>query len=55
MATVRMKNGNQYADVFDSPTSIADAQSKGWELCEDKPKEIKVEKTEVKTPKTKRQ
>lgn len=33
MATVKMKKGNKYADIFDSEETIAQAKSEGYELC----------------------
>ena len=41
MATVRMKKGDKYADVFDSPETIRQAQLDGYSLVEKK-----AEKTE---------
>lgn len=32
MATVKMQKGNKYADIFDSPETIAQAQSDGYVL-----------------------
>ncbi len=43
MATVRMKKGIVYADVFDSPETIRNAQLQGYSLCDEK----KVEPIEV--------
>ena len=63
MATVRMKKGDKYADIFDSPVTIATAKSQGYELVSEKSQaDSKVvsadkksdEKTE-KTQKSKRQ
>lgn len=34
MATVRMKLGDKYADVFDSPETIKQAQLEGYTLVE---------------------
>lgn len=34
MATVRMKKGNIYADIFDSPETIKQAQKDGYSLVE---------------------
>lgn len=34
MATVRMKKGNKYADIFDSPETIKQAQLDGYSLVE---------------------
>lgn len=33
MATVKMKKGNLYADIFDSPETIAQAKLEGYEVC----------------------
>ena len=41
MSTVRMKKGDKYADVFDSPETIRQAQLDGYSLVEKK-----AEKTE---------
>lgn len=32
MATVKMIKGNKYADIFDSPETIAQAQKDGFEI-----------------------
>ena len=66
MATVRMKKGNVYADIYDSPEGIARAESHGFVRCEEKPvRETKVEEAaeektaekaeKPKTSRTKRQ
>ena len=34
MATVRMIKGTKYADIFDSPETIKQAQSEGYSLVE---------------------
>lgn len=36
MATVRMKKGLLYADIYDSPDSIKQAQLNGYSLVEEK-------------------
>lgn len=36
MATVKMKKGSKYADVFDSPETIKQAQLEGYSLVEKK-------------------
>ena len=36
MATVKMKKGSVYADVFDSPETIRNAQLEGYSLCDEK-------------------
>lgn len=46
MATVRMKRGEKYADIFDSTETIAQAKADGYELVAEKPVEAKKE-TEV--------
>lgn len=61
-----MRRGDKYADIFDSPETIATAKSQGYELVIEretgkKQADTKVdesendEKTEVKTQKSKRQ
>lgn len=50
MATVRMKKGEKYADVYDSPETIRQAQLDGYSLVEEK-KEVKQE-PKVEEPKT---
>lgn len=49
MATVRMKKGVKYADVFDSPETIRNAQLDGYSLCEEEKAEKKVEEPKVET------
>lgn len=34
MATVRMRKGDKFADIFDSEETIANAKKEGWELAE---------------------
>lgn len=46
MATVRMKKGDKYADVFDSPETIKQAQFDGYSLCEEKKTETVKAKVE---------
>lgn len=36
MATVKMKKGEKYADIFDSPETIRQAQLDGYSLVENK-------------------
>lgn len=63
MATVRMRKGDKYADIFDSPEMIAGAQADGYELVTESKSEKVVtadsektdEKPVEKTPKSKRQ
>ena len=43
MATVRTKKGEQYADIFDSPETIKQAQLEGYSICEQKKAEKQVE------------
>lgn len=54
MATVRMKKGDKYADVYDSPETIKQAQLDGYSVVENKKaepaKEVKEEPKEE-TPK----
>lgn len=45
MATVKMIKGNKYADIFDSPETIEQAEKEGYVLAEDN----SVKKTEVST------
>ncbi len=47
MATVRMKKGSVYADVFDSPETIRNAQLEGYSLCDEKPIDTVVEEAIV--------
>lgn len=35
MATVRMKKGDKFADIYDSPETIKQAQFEGYSLVED--------------------
>ena len=60
MATVRMRKGDVYADIYDSPETIKQAQKDGYSLVEktfEKPKEEpKVEESKADSEKkTKRQ
>lgn len=60
MATVKMKKGEKFADIYDSPETIAQARAEGYELVrqatkDDDEDDKSTEKSEVKTPKTKRQ
>ena len=59
MATVRMKKGTLYADIFDSPETIKQAQREGYSIVEktfEKPKEEEAEpKAETSEKKNKRQ
>lgn len=44
MATVRMKKGNKYADIFDSAETIKQAQLDGYSLVEKtKTEQVKTE------------
>lgn len=57
MATVRMKKGDKYADIFDSPETIRQAQLDGYSLVEERkvvakePVKEEVKETETETPK----
>lgn len=65
MATVRMKKGDVYADIYDSPEGIARAESHGFVRCNDEKPVQRTEKVEntdeepvekpVKATKSKRQ
>lgn len=44
MATVRMKKGDLYADVFNSPETIENAKREGFSLCDDVSPDEMVEK-----------
>ena len=62
MATIRMRKGDLYADIFDSPETIKEAQRNGYSIVEkhfDEPKkeEPKDEESKAETSekKTKRQ
>lgn len=46
MATVRMRKGSKYADIFDSPEMIAGARADGYELVTEEKKAEKVETPE---------
>lgn len=46
MATVRMKKGVYFADIYDSPETIRQAQLDGYSLVEEK-KEVKPAKVEA--------
>lgn len=52
MATVRMKKGDKYADIFDSPETIKQAQLDGYAIVEEKDakagKEAKADKDDAK-------
>ena len=43
MATVKMKRGSHYADIFDSPETIGQAEKDGYVLAEEKKSETKFE------------
>ena len=61
MATIRMRKGTLYADIFDSPETIKQAQRDGYSIVEktfEKPKEEEAKeesKAETSEKKTKRQ
>jgi hypothetical protein len=50
MATVKMKRGSHYADIFDSPETIGQAEKDGYELVTEEkksePKESDAEKND---------
>ncbi len=48
MATVKMIKGNVYADIFDSPETIAQAEKDGFTLVKVEPvqKNVEVQKEE---------
>ena len=48
MATVKMKKGDKYADIFDSPETIAQAEKEGYVMASEKKAETK--KTAVEVP-----
>lgn len=54
MATVRMRKGNLYADIFDSPETIKQAQRDGYSLVEKTFEEPKKEEPKTGTSETKR-
>lgn len=43
MATIRMKKGIKFADIYDSPETISQAQKEGWSIV----KQIETEQTET--------
>ena len=43
MATIRMKKGDKFADIFDSPETIKQAQLDGYSVVETKKAESKAE------------
>lgn len=68
MATIRMRKGNLYADIFDSPETIKQAQRDGYSIVEktfeepkkdeakaDEPVKTDEAKAETSEKKTKRQ
>jgi len=40
MATIRMKKGNLYADIFDSPETIQTAKDEGFTYAEEEVKTV---------------
>ena len=52
MATVRMRKGTVYADIFDSPETIKQAQKDGYSLEEKTFEEPKKEHPKVEEVKT---
>lgn len=51
MATVKMKKGEKYADVYDSPETIRQAQLDGYSLVEEKKAEPEREPVKAEAPK----
>ena len=49
MATVKMLKGNKYADIFDSPETIAQAEKEGYVLVKAEPKTESVKEEKVET------
>lgn len=57
--TIRMKKGDKYADVYDSPETIKQAQLDGYSIVDEKPaktESVKVDEPaeDVKLPKGKK-
>ena len=57
--TIRMKKGDKYADVFDSPETIKQAQLDGYAIVDEKPAKTEPAKAdepaeEMKLPKGKK-
>lgn len=50
MATVRMKKGTLYADIFDSPETIKQAQREGYSIVEKTFEQPKKETAKVEEP-----
>lgn len=46
--TIRMKKGDKYADIFDSPETIKQAQLDGYSIVDEKP--VKTEPVKVEAP-----
>ena len=51
MATVRMRKGDVYADIFDSPETIKQAQRDGYSLVEKTYEEPAKEEAKAEEPK----
>jgi hypothetical protein len=45
MATVTMKKGDRFADIFDSPETIAQAQRDGFHICSETESKLREEQT----------
>lgn len=52
MATVKMKKGEKYADIYDSPETIAQAKADGYELVAEGKTPVKQTEETEETPKT---
>lgn len=46
MATIKMKRGEKYADIFDSSETIAQAEKDGYVRCAEEKKPTKVSESE---------
>lgn len=51
MATVRMRKGDKYADIFDSPETIKQAQLDGYSIAEKAKEAPKAEPVKTDAPK----
>lgn len=50
MATVRMKKGDKFADIYDSPETIKQAQFEGYSIVEDSKKKADEVPAESESP-----
>lgn len=50
MATVRMKKGDKFADIYDSPDTIKQAQFEGYSIVEDSKKKSEEVSAESESP-----